>query len=148
MSKKLYRVILTSPVVYVVAESAEEAGDYVVGESEVCQEYRGYSTYVEPASKATAAHDKWLGSIPYNSDSDDLLSTYFDEPEDSAKELQEQIGCSNPHPDGCGFKKRGCGWQCVEGAACGYYLHPGDQGFDVIQCWYEMQMAKGKEVGR
>jgi hypothetical protein len=41
------------------------------------------------------------------------------------------IGCRHQLPDapsdGCGFEQRGIGWQCVEGEACGRYLHPGDE---------------------
>lgn len=42
------------------------------------------------------------------------------------------VGCSGE----CGFAPRGIGWQCVDGAACGQYLHPGDPGFAEVNDYY------------
>jgi hypothetical protein len=36
----------------------------------------------------------------------------------------------------CGFERRGVGFQCVEGRACGRYVHPGDPGFDDLARYY------------
>lgn len=37
----------------------------------------------------------------------------------------------------CGFARRGFGFQCVEGQACGRYVHPGDPGYDDLRTYYD-----------
>jgi hypothetical protein len=59
------------------------------------------------------------------------------------------IGCRHQHPDapsdGCGFERRGAGWQCVEGEACGRYIHPGDEHHDAVEGYDRAMLAAEAE---
>lgn len=43
-----------------------------------------------------------------------------------------RIGCTHD----CGFERRGIGWQCVDGTACGRYVHPGDAHYDALDLYH------------
>lgn len=45
------------------------------------------------------------------------------------------IGCDGE----CGFIRAGIGWQCREGAACGRYIHPGDEHYDEVAAYYRRE---------
>lgn len=45
----------------------------------------------------------------------------------------------------CGFIRAGIGWQCREGQACSYYVHPGDEDYEAVTAYYE---AAGKVGGQ
>jgi len=44
-----------------------------------------------------------------------------------------KVGCGGE----CGFVRAGVGWQCLEGEACGRYVHTDDPGFAEITAHYK-----------
>lgn len=42
------------------------------------------------------------------------------------------VGCENA----CGFVRAGLGYQCLEGSACGLYVHPDEPAYKVIHAYY------------
>lgn len=53
-------------------------------------------------------------------------------PKDEPLPVFPDIGCKCDPPE-CGFISAGLGYQCLEGRACGRYIHPGDPHFEELR---------------